>query len=159
MAEQKDKQGAFKLVAENKKARFDFHIIETFEAGVVLTGAEVKSIRLGGVSLAESFVRPEGNEVFIVGLHVRPYSFDPDKNYNPTRKRKLLLHRREIHRLQTNVEKKGLTIVPLKVYLKGGFAKLEIAIAKGKAAPDKRRVIQAREADRQAARALKHARR
>ena len=153
--EQKD---SFKLISENKKARFHYHIVEVFEAGLVIRGHEIKSIRQGGVSLAESFVRPEGSEIFIIGMHIRPYEHNPDKSYDPVRKRKLLLHKREIHRLRGSVEKKGLTIVPLKLYLKRGFAKLEIAVAKGMAAPDKRQTVRERELDRDARRAMKSGR-
>lgn len=157
MAEKKET--GIKIISENKKARFHYHIIEAFEAGIAIQGYEIKSIRQGGVSIAESYVRPEGGEMFVMGMHINPYSFNPDASYNPERKRKLLLHKREILRLTSNVEKKGLTIVPLKIYLKHGIAKLEIALAKGKAAPDKRRVIQEREGNREALRAMKHSRR
>ena len=144
-----------KLICDNKKARFDYQMIETFEAGLVLSGAEIKSVRHGGVSLVESYVRPEGNEFFVIGMNIKPYDFLGTPNYNPTRKRKLLLHKKEIDKLRGGVEKKGLTIIPLKLYLKGGYAKMLVALAKGKAAPDKRESIKRREADREARRAIK----
>lgn len=151
---EKEKPG-IKILSDNRKARFHYHIQETFEAGLVVSGAEIKSIRAGGVSLAESYVRPERGELFIVGMHVRPYGMDARQDYDPLRKRKLLMHRREIRLLQMGVEKKGLTIIPLKIYLKRGYAKLEIALARGKGAPDKRQTILRREAGREAARAMK----
>ena len=144
-----------KIISENRKARFNYQILDTFEAGIVLTGSEIKSIREGGVSIGESYVRPENSEMVILQMHIKPYSFNADKNYDPVRKRKLLLHKREIDQLRGSVEKKGLTIVPLKVYLKRGFAKVLIGLAKGKASPDKRDTIMKREADREASRAMK----
>ncbi|MCO6432392.1 MAG: SsrA-binding protein SmpB [Deltaproteobacteria bacterium] len=144
-----------KVVAQNKKARFDYHIIETFEAGIVLTGAEIKSIRANGISLAESYIRPERDEVYLLNAHIKPYSFSSDKEFDPVRKRKLLLKKREIDKLRGRVEQKGLTIVPLSLYLKRGLAKLEIGLAKGKAAPDKRQTMKERESKRELDRALK----
>jgi len=144
-----------KIIATNKKARFSYRILETFEAGIVLTGAEIKSIREGGVSLMQSYVRPQGGEIFLLGAHIKPYSHGSAADYNPTRDRKLLLHRREIYKLQARVEQKGLTIVPLKLYLRRGYAKLEIGLAQGKAAPDKRRSIKERELKREAERTYK----
>ena len=144
-----------KVVALNKKARFDFHIHEKFEAGLVLTGAEIKSVRNGAISLAESYIAPHGGELFLIGAHIKPYAFNADKSYDPLRRRKLLMHKREISRLSKNVAAKGFTIVPLQVHLKNGYAKLEIGLAKGKAAPDKRQDIKAREAKREMSRAMK----
>lgn len=148
-------QPPIKILNENRKARFNYEILDTYEAGIVLTGAEVKSVRDGGVSLAESFVRPDRGEIFLVQAHIKPYKFNADPNYDPVRKRKLLLSRREIDELRGAVERKGLTIVPLKMYLKRGLAKLEIALARGKASPDKRESVKRREADREAQRAIK----
>lgn len=143
-----------KVLAENRKARFNYHIDETVEAGIVLTGAEIKSVRQGGMSIAESFVRPRGGELFLLGAHIQPYAFNTERDYDPVRPRKLLLHRREIDRLIGAVERKGYTLVPLRIYLKGGRAKVALALAKGKAAPDKRQDVKAREAKRDMARAL-----
>lgn len=156
-AEQEQKDG-FSVIANNKKARFLYHIIETFEAGLVLTGAEIKSIRQGGITLNESYVLPYGNELFLHAAHIAPYSHSGALDYDPVRKRKLLLHAHEIEKLKTRVEAKGLTIVPLRLYLKKGRAKLEIALAKGKDAPDKRDSIKERESKRDVARAMKRTR-
>ncbi len=144
-----------KIICLNKKARFNYLIEETFEAGIVLTGAEIKSIRQGGVSLAEAYIIPHGGELFLVNAHVKPYSFTADTSYNPTRRRKLLMHKREIERLTGRVEAKGYTLIPTKLYLKRGYAKIEVALAKGKAAPDKRQTIKEREGKREAERAMK----
>ena len=155
MGKQKQESSDFQVVAVNRKARFEYHILEVLEAGLVLSGNEIKSIRDGGVSLAESYVKPERNEVFLIGAHVREYAFSHDASYNPTRRRKLLLHRREIDKLRGRVEAKGLTAVPLRLYLKRGLAKLEVGLARGKAVPDKRRTIIDREKQREARRAMK----
>ncbi len=144
-----------KIVAENRKARAYFEILEKFEAGIVLTGAEIKSVRAGGISINEAYVKPESNSVLLLGAHVRPYAFSNDPEYVPTRPRKLLLSKMEINKLRGRVEQQGLTIVPLKCYLRRGFAKLEIALARGKNAPDRRQDIKRREADREIARATK----
>ena len=142
-------------VVVNRKARFNYTILETFEAGIVLSGNEIKSIRDGGVLLAEAYIKPQNGEMLLIGSHIKEYAFSHDPKYNPDRVRKLLLHKREIERLQGKVETKGLTLVPLRLYLKNGLAKVEIALAKGKDAPDKRRTIMAREKDREAERAMK----
>lgn len=152
---QSDDQGGRKLVVSNKRARFDYHIIETFEAGIVLTGPEIKSVRDGGVSLAQSFVSSLNDEVYLVGAHINPYAFDTAKEYDATRKRKLLLHREEIEKISSRIATKGYTCVPLQIYLKNGRAKIEIALAKGKNAPDKRESIKERESKREIDRAVK----
>lgn len=144
-----------KIISQNKKARFEYHIIETFEAGLVLTGAEIKSIRANGITLTESYIRPERGEIFLLNAHIKPYSYSAERDIDPLRKRKLLLNKREIDKLRGRVEQKGLTIVPLSLYLKHGIAKLEIGLAKGKAAPDKRQTIKERESKREVDRALK----
>lgn len=149
-------EGGKKIIAQNKKARYDYHIVENFEAGLVLTGAEIKSIKAGHIELTGSYVRPIGDELFLISCQIKPYSHMTDPEYNPTRDRKLLLNRHEIDKLRSRVEKKGLTIVPLSVYLKDGRAKLEIALAQGKAAPDKRASIKDRELKRKAAQVMKH---
>lgn len=152
------KSEAVKLIAANKKARFDYHIIETVEAGIVLTGAEIKSIRQGGVSIAESYVAPGADSLYLLNAHIKPYAFSGAKEYDPIRRRKLLLKQSEIDRLRGRVEKAGLTIVPLQIYLKNGYAKVEIALAKGKAAPDKRDTAKSKDAAREIARAMKRGR-
>ncbi len=144
-----------KIISVNKKARYDYHVLETYEAGLVLSGAEVKSVRCGEVSLKESYIRPIRGELFLIGAHIAPYAFSGLADYDPVRKRKLLMHRMEIDKLRGSVERKGLTLIPLSIYLKGGYAKLEVALAKGKAAPDKRQGIKERESKRDAARAMK----
>jgi len=149
---------SIKIISHNKKARFNYHLIEFFEAGVVLTGAEIKSIRAGSISLAESYVRPHRGELYLYQAHIAPYTHAADNSsYDPVRPRKLLMHRREIEKLVGRVDTKGFTIVPVKIYLKRGYAKLEIALAKGKDAPDKRQTIKERESKRELARAIKNA--
>ena len=141
-----------KVVATNRKARFEYFLLEHYEAGLSLQGSEIKSIRAGQISLAEAYVQTDGNEAWLVNAHVAPYEQANRMNHDPRRMRKLLLHRREIKELWDAVRQKGVTIVPVRVYLKGGRAKLEIAIAKGKKLYDKRHEIakrdQAREIER-----------
>ncbi|HUF51867.1 MAG TPA: SsrA-binding protein SmpB [Longimicrobiales bacterium] len=144
-----------KTIARNKKALHEYHIIDTYEAGVMLLGPEVKSIRNGKVSLAESFARVEGNEVFLYAMHVTPY--DPASRWNtdPVRPRKLLLNRREIRRLIGETQQEGFTLVPLELYLKDGYIKVALALAKGKQSHDKREDIKRREAVREIQRAVR----
>jgi len=143
-----------KVLAANRRARFDYHILDTFEAGMVLTGAEIKSMRAGEITVNEAYVRPQGGELFLLNAYIKPYTHSGDKEYDPRRPRKLLMHKREIEKLIRELETKGTTIVPLQVHLKNGRAKLEIALGKGKAAPDKRQDIKKREASREVAREL-----
>ena len=142
-------------VARNKKALHEYHIVDTYEAGVVLVGPEVKSIRNGRASLAEAFARVEGNEVFLYGMHVTPYDPASRWNVDPVRARKLLLNRREIRRLIGSTQQEGFTLVPLELYLKDGYIKLALALAKGKKTHDKREDIKRRDANREIARALR----
>lgn len=148
-------EAGFKIVAENRRARYDYHLVEKFEAGIVLSGAEIKSIRQGGINLAQSYVQPMGGELFLLGAHITQYAFDTGKEYDPLRKRKLLLKRHEIDKLTSRVEAKGFTLVPVKLYLKKGRAKVEIALAKGKDAPDKRDAVRDRDTKREMARAMR----
>ena len=127
-----------KLIANNKKARFDYFILETFECGIELFGTEVKSLRLGQCSINESWVEIKGGEVFINGMHINPYEKGNIFNKDPLRVRKLLMHRQEIRRLVGKIKEKGLTLVPLQVYFKGSLVKVEIALAQGKKNYDKR---------------------
>jgi len=143
-----------KVLAANRRARFDYHILDTFEAGMVLTGAEIKSMRSGEMSISEAYVRPQRGELFLLNAHIQPYAHSGDKEYDPRRPRKLLMHRKEIDRLVRELETKGTTIVPLQVHLSKGRAKLQIGLGKGKAAPDKRQDIKKRETDREIARAM-----
>jgi SsrA-binding protein len=155
MAKLTAKAGGMKVITVNRKARFNYEILEKFEAGMVLTGAEIKSIRNDGMSINEGYVRPEGGEVWLLNAHIQPYAFSTAQDYNPIRARKLLLNGHEIEKIRTRVEEKGLTVVPLQVYLKDGYAKIEIALARGKSAPDKRDKIKEREGNRDAERAMK----
>lgn len=150
----KELQGA-KILVVNKKARFNYHIIETFEAGIVLKGHEIKSVREGSISLVESFVRPINGELFLIGANIAPYKFAALQNYEPSQRRKLLMHKHEIEKLDLAVRKQGLTIVPLEAYLKNGRAKIRIGLAKGKKFEDKRDATKEREAKRDMQRAFK----
>jgi SsrA-binding protein len=144
-----------KVIATNRKARHQYHFHDTYEAGLVLKGSEIKSIRAGRVSLQEGFVLFEGGEAWLVNVHIAQYDPASRQNHEPRRRRKLLLHRREIDRLQGRSQEKGYTIVPTKLYLKDGRAKVEIALAKGKKLYDKRQTIAERDSKRQVERALK----
>lgn len=145
-----------KAVATNRRARHDYHILESYEAGIVLTGTEVKSIRGGRINLKDSFARVEGGEVFLYNMHISPYSHGNRWNHDPTRTRKLLLHKAEIRRLIGRVQQQGLTLVPLRVYFnERGKAKVELALAQGKKKWDKRRDIAKREVEREVERAMK----
>jgi SsrA-binding protein len=144
-----------KSIAENRKARFDYQLLERFEAGLVLTGSEVKSLREGRVSLAQAYADVREGEAWLVGVHIDPYHQAGTQNHEPERDRKLLLHRRELDSLYGKVREKGLTLVPVRLYFKEGRVKVELALAKGKEQRDKRRDIAKREADRQIERAVK----
>jgi SsrA-binding protein len=144
-----------KIIASNKKAFHDYFIDDVFEAGLVLTGTEVKSLRLGKVNLKESFCRIKGNEVFINNMNISPYEQGNRENQDPTRVRKLLLHRSEIDKLIRKVDEKGLTIVPTKIYFKDSRVKLEIGVGKGKKLHDKRETLKGKQADREMARAVR----
>jgi len=144
-----------KIIATNRKARHQYQFHDTFEAGLVLLGTEIKSIRAGQVSLQEGFVTFEGGEAWLVNVHIAPYDPASRQNHDPRRRRKLLLHRREIERLQSQAQEKGYTVVPTQLYLKDGRAKVEIALARGKKLYDKRQDIAKRDSKRQVERALK----
>lgn len=144
-----------KLVANNKKAYHDYFILETFEAGIALSGTEVKSIRMGKCSIKEAFVRVEKGEVFIYGMHISPYEKGNIFNKDPLRVRKLLLHRSEINKLLGKTREQGITIMPLKVYLKGSLVKVEIGLARGKKLYDKRQDIAKKDQKREAQREFK----
>ncbi|WP_427338874.1 SsrA-binding protein SmpB [Caloranaerobacter sp. DY30410] len=137
-----------KIIARNKKARHDYFIEETFEAGIVLTGTEVKSIRQGKVNLKDSYAVVENGEVFINNMHISPYEQGNIYNTDPLRKRKLLLHKREINKLIGYTTQKGYSLIPLSIYIKNGLVKLELSIAKGKKLYDKRHDIAKRDAER-----------
>ena len=138
-----------KTVATNRKARFEYQLLETFEAGLVLKGTEIKSVRKGQISLQEAYVRTDGKQAWLVGAHIAPYEHASAFQHDPDREKKLLLNKREIRELYDAVRIKGLTIIPVRVYLKGGRAKVEIAIAKGKKKYDKREAIKKRDFERE----------
>lgn len=144
-----------KLIANNKKAYHDYFILDTFEAGISLAGTEVKSLRMGKCSIKESFIRIENGEVFVYGMHISPYEKGNIFNKDPLRVRKLLLHRQEINKLLGKMKEKGMTVVPLKVYLKGSLVKVEIGLAKGKKLYDKRADIAKKDQTREAQRDFK----
>lgn len=147
---------AQKVVASNRKARHDYFVQETFEAGLVLTGTEVKSLRAARASLQDSFGRVEGGEVFLYNMHISPYEFGNRWNHEPTRPRKLLLRKDEIRRLIGKTREGGMTLIPLQVYFnERGIAKVEMALARGKHKWDKREAIARREAEREVRRAVK----
>ena len=148
-------KGAGKVVAQNKKANHDYAIEETIEAGIVLTGTEIKSIRKGKVQLKDSYVLIRNGEAFISIMHISPFEQGNIFNHDPLRTRKLLLHRKQIDQLNLDVKRDGYTIVPLKMYLKDGFAKLLIGTGKGKKTYDKRHDLKAKEAKRNMDRAIK----
>lgn len=144
-----------KTVARNRKATHEYHIVDTYEAGIVLAGPEVKSIRAGRVSLTEAFARVDRNEAFLYGMHVSPYDPASRWNVDPIRPRKLLLHRREIRRLIGATQQEGYTLVPLELYLKDGMVKVALALGQGKKRFDKREDQKKRDADREMQRAVR----
>ena len=146
---------AIKTVATNRKAYHNYHIGESVEAGIVLTGSEIKSIRAGRVNLSDSYVRPEGGELWLVNAHIARYDPGSYLSHEPRQPRKLPLHRKEIESLTSKVLEKGFTLVPLRLYIKDNLAKVEIALAKGKKLYDKRQTIIRRETEREMARAIK----
>jgi len=143
-----------KLIAQNKKARHEYHIEDTYEAGLVLMGTEVKSLRMGRASLADGFVDIEGHEAWLHGVHIPEYTQGTWTNHSARRKRKLLLNRHEIDKIERRVNEKGLTVIPLALYFLDGRAKVEIALAKGKKSWDKRHSLAERQANREKEQAL-----
>ena len=147
-----------KVIARNRRARHEYHIEDTIEAGLVLTGTEVKSLRAGRASLTEAFAQISGDELWLHGLHIPEYAQGTWTNHDPRRTRKLLLHRKEIDRLASQVAERGFTIVPLSLYFSGGKAKVELALARGKRTYDKRHDLARRDAAREVDRALRRRR-
>ena len=147
-------QVGIKIIAKNKRATFDYILIETFEAGLVLTGTEIKSVRANQVSLQRSYVQQRNGELWLVEAHIAPYVHGNIQNHDPVRPRKLLLHRREIGKIIDRMQQKSLTIVPTKLYLKNGRAKVEIALAQGKKKHDKRQDLAKKDDQRRVERAL-----
>ena len=137
-----------KVVATNRKAKFEYFLLETFEAGIALQGSEIKSIRAGQISLTESFVQTDGKEAWLLDAHVSPYEQANRFNHDPVRPRRLLLHKKEIRQMWNAIRQKGMTVIPTRVYLKDGRAKVEIALARGKKAFDKRETIAKRDRQR-----------
>lgn len=151
-------QGHRKVVATNRRARRNYTVLDTYEAGLALLGSEVKSLRDGRLELKDSYAEVRGGEMFLVGAHISPYEFARDGGHDPERERKLLLHRREIDRLAGAMAEKGLTLVPLQVYFKDGKAKVELALAKGKTGVDKRHTLRDREHAREMERSSRRSR-
>ena len=155
MADKTEREKAQSNIAENRKAYHDFHLLETFEAGLVLLGTEVKAIREGRVNLRDSFARVEDGEVFLYNVNISPYSHRGYADHEPLRRRKLLLHRDEIRKLVGKTVEKGMTLVPVRLYYKNGRVKVAVSLAKGKKDYDKRETIKRREADRETRAAIK----
>ncbi len=144
-----------KLIAKNKKARFEYELGDRFEAGMVLKGTEVKSLRLGKGNLTDSYARIKNGEMWLIGCHISAYPFAYYDNHEPERPRKLLMHKQEIKRLTGKTQEQGVSLIPLRLYFKNGKAKVELALARGKKTHDKRQAIKAREHTREIARAMK----
>ena len=140
---------------QNRRASFDYELLDRFEAGITLTGSEIKSLRAGGVTLGEAFARVKNGEVFLEGMHIPPYKDASYNNHEPLRSRKLLLNKREIAEISKGLERKGLTLVQTRLYFKGGWVKLEVALGRGKNRYDKRQDEAKRDAQRQMERAMK----
>ena len=155
MAEQTEREKAQSSIAENRKAFHDFHLLDTFEAGLVLLGTEVKAIREGRVNLRDSYAVIEKGELFALNIHISPYSHRGSADHEPMRKRKLLLHKQEIRKLIGRTVEKGLTLVPLKMYFKSGKVKMAVGLARGKKSHDKRETMKKRETDRETRAAVK----
>jgi len=150
----KDGGGARKVVARNRKARHEYEILDTYEAGMELKGPEVKSLREGGVSFQDAFARVDGGEVLLHSLHISPYEQANRHNQDPTRPRRLLLHKSQIRQLAVQTDEKGLTLVPLEIYFKRGYAKVLLAVGRGKKLHDKRETLKRKQQEREAERAM-----
>jgi len=150
-----ERQKAQRIVADNRKAFFDFHVLETLEAGIALLGTEIKAIREGRVNLRDSYARLDNGEIWLLNVHISPYSHTGYAHHEERRQRKLLLHKHEIMKLAGRVQEKGLTLVPLQLYFKGGRLKVSIGLVKGKQTHDKRETIRRREIDRETRAAVK----
>jgi SsrA-binding protein len=154
-----DRDAAQRVIADNRKALHDYHVLDSWEAGLVLLGTEVKAIREGRVNLRDSFARVEKGEVWLLNVHISPYSHSGYAHHDERRQRKVLLHEHEIRKLAGRVAEKGLTLVPLRMYFKKGRVKVQLALVKGKQAHDKRETIRRREIDRETRAAVKARRR
>ncbi|MCB2224748.1 MAG: SsrA-binding protein SmpB [Actinobacteria bacterium] len=150
------KDPATRAIATNRRARFDYEVLDTYEAGMVLQGSEVKSLREGRANLKDSYAIVKDGEVFLIGCHISPYPFARGGGHEPERTRKLLLHRHEIERIRAQIEERGRTVIPIRMYFKDGKAKLEIGVAKGKDRYDKRETLKRKQADREMERAMRY---
>lgn len=150
------KPHARRSIAGNRRARFEFELLERWEAGLVLRGSEVKSCRAGGVNIAEAWVRLKGGEAWLVGCRIAPYEHAGPEQHEPVHDRKLLLHREELRKMRKGVEQKGLTLVPVEIYFLGSLVKVEVALGRGKKVHDKRETVKKREQDRRAREARDH---
>jgi len=144
-----------KIIVTNRKARFNYEVLEDYEAGLSLLGAEVKSLRQGKVSIKEAYARPIGGEIYLFGMHIAPYAPASYQNLEPIRRRKLLMHKWEIRRIIGKVQERGFTLIPLKLYFKGGKAKVQLALVRGKGKADKREDIKRRDVEREMEREIK----
>ncbi|MDR3612229.1 MAG: SsrA-binding protein SmpB [Candidatus Obscuribacterales bacterium] len=151
----KEPEVRFKIAADNRRARHEYSIIEVFEAGIALVGTEVKSIRQGKANLSDAFAKVEAGEMWLYSCHISPYDHGNRNNHDPIRKRKLLLHQRQISKIKALMQEKGLTLVPLKLYFKGNWAKVDLALARGKQLYDKRADIAKKDTKRQIDRVMK----
>ena len=158
-AEQDERKKAQRVIAENRKARHDYHILETWEAGVALLGTEVKAIREGRVNLRDSYARPDNGEIWMMNVHISSYSHRGYADHSEMRQRKLLLHTHEIRKLIGKTVEKGMTLVPIRLYYKNGRVKVAVSLAKGKKDYDKRETVKRRDADRETRAAIKERRR
>jgi len=145
-----------KTIATNRRARFNYQITETYEAGIVLLGSEVKSLRAGHADLKDSYASVRGGEMWLVGLRISPYAYARDGGHEPERERKLLLHKREIGKIGSKLAEQGLSLLPMSLYFKNGKVKVELGLGKGKAQRDKRETLRRRQADREMERAMRH---
>ena len=152
-------EGSERLIATNRKAFHDYHILEKIEAGLALRGTEVKSLREGRANLTDGYVQVRDGEALLVGVHISPYTHGNIENHDPLRTRNLLMHARQIRKIEADVAQKGLTVVPLRLYFRSGIVKVEIAVVRGKKLHDKRETERRREADREASIAMKESRR
>ncbi len=155
MSEKEKGSDKIKVLAENKKAKYEYFILETYEAGVALQGTEVKSIKEGWFNISDSYAKFDNGEMFLVNMHIKPYKFGNINNHDPLRKRKLLLHKRELRKLKIAITEKGLTFVPIQIYLKKGLVKIKLGICRGKKLYDKREVAKKKETEREMDKAIK----
>jgi len=151
----RERKQAERIIAENRKARYDYHLVETFEAGIALVGTEVKAVREGRVNLRDSFARAEDGEIYVHGIHIGAYSSRGYADHEPLRRRKLLLHKQEIRKLIGKTTERGMTLVPVRMYFKNGRVKVAVSLAKGKKDYDRRETIRRREVDRETRTAVK----